>query len=41
MNPISQDSQFEKIGDDRWQLDFADRWSVRDVPNGGYQLAVS
>lgn len=40
MNPIAQDSQFEKIGDDRWRLNFADRWSVRDVPNGGYQLAA-
>jgi len=39
MNPIAKDSQFQAIADDRWQLEFSDRWNVRNIPNGGYQMA--
>lgn len=40
MNPIAEDSQIEQLDDNRWKVNFADRWSVRDIPNGGYQMAA-
>ncbi|MEL0083605.1 MAG: thioesterase family protein [Gammaproteobacteria bacterium] len=40
MNPIEQDSQFTQLAEDRWQLNFSDRWGVRNIPNGGYQMAA-
>jgi len=40
VNPIKQDTQFKDLGDDRWQLELTNRWNVRDIPNGGYQMAA-
>lgn len=40
MNPVARDAQFQQVGDDRWKLDFSTRWNVRDVPNGGFQMAA-
>ena len=40
MNPIEQDSKFQPVSENRWQINFSDRWNVRNIPNGGYQMAA-
>ncbi|MBU3069891.1 thioesterase family protein [Aestuariicella sp. G3-2] len=41
MGLFQQETQIEKVADNRWLSAFSDNWCIGDVPNGGYIMAIA